>query len=300
MNEKWFIILNTSSGNGYVKRKKAKIIKALSNLKEGFEIAETKYSKHEIELVNDAVKKGYTNFVSVGGDGTLHHIVNGVFLQKMIPSNQINIGVIPVGTGNDWVKQYKIPLNFNKNIKILNQKKTIKQDIGKIMLSDDIYYFNNAAGLGLDAFVVKNLNKKLGKLSYILAAFKSVFHFKKSKIKITSKEVNKTVSSLFFGVGICKYSGGGMQFTDNPIPNDGLLDITLVKDISPLALFTNIHRLYNGKLAKHKAVETFKINTISIEILDNNLPFIQADGELIGTGNPKFEIINKAINFIIP
>ena len=300
MIKTWFVILNPTSGNGFVKRKKVKIINALSNLKEGFEIAETKYAKHEKELVHNALKKGYTNFISIGGDGTLHHIINGVFLQTEIPSHTINIGVIPVGTGNDWVKQYKIPVNITKNITILNQKKTTKQDIGKITLNNTIYYFNNVAGLGLDGFVVKNLNKKLGKLSYILAAFKSVFHFKKSKIKISSKEINKTVESLFLGVGICKYSGGGMQFTDNPIPNDGLLDITLVKDISPLALFANIHRLYNGKLSKHKAVETFKTNAISVEIQDKNAPFIQADGELIGTGNPKFEIIPKAINFIIP
>ncbi len=300
MNKKWFVILNSTSGNGFVRRKKTKIIKALSNLKEGFEIADTKYPKHEIKLVQNALKNGFTNFISIGGDGTLHHVINGVFLQTEILPHTINIGVIPVGTGNDWVKQYKIPLSITKNIAILNQKKTTKQDIGKIILKNTIYYFNNVAGLGLDGFVVRNLNKKLGKLSYILAAFKSVFHFKKSKIKISSKEVNKIASSLFLGVGICKYSGGGMQFTDNPIPNDGLLDITLVKDISPLALFANIHRLYNGKLSKHKAVETFKTNTISIEILDNNLPFIQADGELIGTGNPKFEIIPRAINFIIP
>ena len=300
MNKKWFVILNSTSGNGFVRRKKTKIIKALSNLKEGFEIADTKYPKHEIKLVQNALKNGFTNFISIGGDGTLHHVINGVFLQTEILPHTINIGVIPVGTGNDWVKQYKIPLSITKNIAILNQKKTTKQDIGKIILKNTIYYFNNVAGLGLDGFVVRNLNKKLGKLSYILAAFKSVLHFKKSKIKISSKEVNKTVSSLFLGVGICKYSGGGMQFTDNPIPNDGLLDITLVKDISPLALFTNIHRLYNGKLAKHKAVEAFKTDIISIEILSNNLPFIQADGELIGTGNPKFEIIPQAINFIIP
>ena len=300
MNKKWFVILNPTSGNGFVRRKKAKIIKALSNLKEGFEIAETKYAKHEIELVQNALKNGFTNFISVGGDGTLHHVINGIFLQTGIPTHTINIGVIPVGTGNDWVKQYKIPLNITKNIAILNQHKTVKQDIGKITLNNTIYYFNNVAGLGLDGFVVKNLNKKLGKLSYISAAFKSVFHFKKSKIKISSKDRYKTVESLFLGVGICKFSGGGMQFTDNPIPNDGLLDITLVKDISPFALFTNLHRLYNGKLSKHKAVETFKTNAISVEIQDKNIPFIQADGELIGTGSPKFEIIPKALNFIIP
>jgi YegS/Rv2252/BmrU family lipid kinase len=297
--DKWYVIINPISGNGFVKRKKSKILKALKYLKADYEIAFTQYAKHEIELVNQAMQKGFANFISVGGDGTLHHIVNGVFLQNIIPIDKINIGVIPVGTGNDWVKQYNIPLNIKENINILNRKKLFKQDIGKIDLNGRCYYFNNVAGLGLDAFVVKNLNKKLGKLSYVLAAFKSVFQFKKSKIVLQFDKNKLVVNSLLVSIGICKYSGGGMQFTNNVLPDDGLFDITIVKDLNPLALFANVHRLYNGKLTNHKKVMTFKTNKLKLDILDNTT-LIQADGELLGSGNVAFNVIPKALNFIIP
>jgi len=296
---KWYVIINPISGNGFVKRKKVKILKALKDLHFDYEVAFTKYAQHEIELVNQATKNGFSNFIAIGGDGTLHHIVNGVFAQKNIPTDNINIGVIPVGTGNDWVKQYKIPLNIKKNIAIINQKNTFKQDIGKMNLNGKNYFFNNVAGLGLDAFVVKNLNKKLGKLSYIIASLKSVFRFKKSKLQVKVNQASFKVNSLLVSIGICQFSGGGMQLTNQAVPNDGLFDITIIKDMNPLALFTNVHRLYNGKLTNHSKAITYKADKIEIELIDKHT-FIQADGELLGNGNVSFEILTKAINFIIP
>ncbi len=297
---KWFVIINPTSGNGYTKRKKNKIIRALENLKDGFVVNYTQYPKHEIKLVHQATKNGFVKFISVGGDGTLHYIINGIFTQKTIDTNKIQVGVIPFGTGNDWVKQHKIPKNLRKNIAILNNNNLIEQDIGAITLKDKKAYFNNVAGVGLDGFVVKNINKKLGKLSYLLAAFKSVFRFKKSAIQISLNDKIITVNSLLLSIGICRFSGGGMRFTNQVNPQDGLFDISLVKDLHPLALFLNVHRLYNGKLDKHKSVDTYKAKKLAIAVKSKNKPYIQADGELLGIGDFTVEIIPKAINFLIP
>lgn len=297
---KWFVIINPVSGNGYIKRKKTKVLRALQNLNDGFKVTYTQYAKHEIKLVHQAIEKGFYKFICVGGDGTLHHIINGIFTQKMKIPTQIQIGVIPLGTGNDWVKQYNIPKNISANIAILNNNNVTKQDIGSITLANQKYYFNNVAGIGLDGFVVKNLNKRAGKFSYILAAFKSVFHFKKSKLKIRINKKVITANILLLSIGICRFSGGGMQFTNQVDPQDEMLDVTVVKDLHPLALFLNVHRLYNGKLHKHKAVNTYKTNKLSVVIKDKNKPYIQADGEFLGIGDFTIELIPNAINFVIP
>ncbi len=297
--KKWFVILNSYSGNGYAMKNEKKIIEALKQLQNGFIIKQTKHKKHEIDLVNSATKKGYKNFISIGGDGTLHYIVNGILKQKNIPINQIKIAVIPTGTGNDWVKQYKIPFDFKKNMQIINQEKIFKQDIGKIHFNSKISYFNNAAGIGFDALVVKELNKKLGKISYLIASLKSAFKYKNNTLTIEYNKQVKKEKTLLLTIGICKYSGGGMQLTSNVNPNDGLLDITWITDISPFKLFTNIFKLYNGKLDTHPSVKSFKTDKIHIK---NHLPFasIQADGELLGKGNLHIEILPEAVNFVIP
>ena len=101
-------------------------------------------------------------------------------------------------------------------------------------------------------------------------------------------------------IGICKYSGGGMQLTKNPNSTDGLLDISYIKDLTLLTILNNIQSLFNGKITNHKLINTYKASTLKINVLDNNKSYIQADGELIGSGDFLVSILPKAINFIIP
>ena len=99
-----------------------------------FSYSFTEYRKHEVILVDKAIKQGYRNIISVGGDGTLHHVVNGIMKQRYIKTSKIKLGVIPLGTGNDWIKTYGIPLSIKKSINIIISNKTIYQDIGYINL----------------------------------------------------------------------------------------------------------------------------------------------------------------------
>ncbi len=98
--------------------------------------------------------------------------------------------------------------------------------------------------------------------------------------------------------GICKFSGGGMQFTKDVKINDGLFDITIAKNLTIFDLVFNIKKLYNGNIVHHKKIETYKTKKITV-IPKSTKPFIQADGELIDTGKVSVTIIEKAIRFCI-
>jgi len=100
--------------------------------------------------------------------------------------------------------------------------------------------------------------------------------------------------------GICKYSGGGLQLTKNPIPNDGLIDITIVKNFSFFDILLNLHKLYNGRIVNHKKIENYKLKSLKIEQISHQSSFIEADGEMVGKGSLKISIFPKAIQFIIP
>ena len=84
--------------------------------------------------ITEAIKKGYTQFVCVGGDGTIHHMINGIMKQSTVKSNKIKLAVIPTGTGNDWVKNYGIPLNFEKAVQLIQNNNYVYQDIGRVKL----------------------------------------------------------------------------------------------------------------------------------------------------------------------
>ena len=297
----WFIIANPTSGNSKFSKKWKQIEQFLNTKNINYSFAFTQYSKHEIELVQNAIQQGFRNFISVGGDGTLHHVVNGIMLQRYVKTSNITIAVIPLGTGNDWIKTYNIPNNIEKAIEIIHQNKKLLQDIGVLETADkSIAYFNNVAGLGYDGYIVNKLNslKMFGAIAYLLSGLAGLFFYKKTIFKIIFNDKTIETSCLMTIFGICKFSGGGIQFTKNVNATDGLLDITIAKNLNLFDLVFNIKKLYNGKIVHHKKVETYKIKEI-IVIPQSSKPFIQADGELVGTGEVVVKIIERAIKFVV-
>ena len=297
----WFIIANPTSGNHNFSKKWKQIVQLLQNKNINYSFSFTQYSKHEIKLVQSAIQKGHRKIISVGGDGTLHHVVNGIMTQIYVKSSNITIGVIPLGTGNDWIKTYNIPNNLEKSIDIIHNNKLILQDIGVLQTEDNaITYYNNVAGLGYDGYIVKKLKKlkPFGSLSYLLAGTYGLFFYKKSVFKVSFDKTEVETNCLMTVLGICKFSGNGMQFTKDVNTSDGFLDITIAKNITTIDLLLNIKKLYNGKLVNHKKVATYKTKEITISP-KHYKTYIQADGELIGKGKVTVKIIEKAINFIV-
>ena len=298
MLNSFFIVVNPHSGNSNFKKSWEKITYILKLKNINFSYSFTEYRKHEVILVDKAIEQGYRNIISVGGDGTLHHVVNGIMKQRYIKTSKIKLGVIPLGTGNDWIRTYNIPNSVEKSIDVILKNTTVLQDIGCItLLNGKKEYFNNLAGTGYDGYVVKNLNylKKMGSLAFLVSGLYSLFSYKKTKYKIiiNNKTINEQCLMILFG--ICKYSGGGLRVTKDPNPKDGLLDITIVKNISFLDLLFNIPKLYNGDIIHHRKVTNYK--TRELKILDNYNSTIEADGEIIGNGSLNVTIIRKALQF---
>ena len=304
MNTDWFLIMNPTSGNGKSKKSWPHISTLLTNHGIRFSYAFTKYSKHESELAQNAIKNGFTKIISVGGDGTLHHIVNGIMSQNFIETTTIQVAVIPIGTGNDWVKTYNIPAKIEKSILTIKKGTSVLQDIGKLTTENHSnIYFNNVAGIGYDGYVVNKLKKlkKFGGIAYLLSGIYGMLFYNKSEFTIEINDQIITETCLMTIFGICKFSGGGMQFTKEVHPSDGLLDITIAKNLTLLDLIINLPKLYNGNIVHHQKVTTYK--TTSLKVTPNSFkekPFIQADGELIDSGSVSVTIHKKALQFIVP
>ena len=304
MVEKWLVIVNPTSGNGAAKKKWPLINNELLKQNFKFKVVFTESKNHATKIIQDSIKQGFTKFICGGGDGTLHTIVNGVLSLNPINISEIKIGIIAIGTGNDWIKTYYISKNYKKAIEILKTENTVKQDIGKLFISstNKIIYFNNLAGIGFDGYVVNKVNKykNLGFLAYLVGALVSLSNYKKSELEITFNNTILKGKTLMLLIGLCKYSSGGMQLTKNTNPVDGLFDISYIQKITLLTILGNIKGLFNGNITNHKLVNTYKTTELQIKVLDTTKAYIQADGELIGSGDFSVKILPKAINFIVP
>ena len=311
MQNKWFVIINPTSGNGTSKKKWPLIFNELKKKKFEFEFSFTEYEKHSIKIIQKAINKGFKKFICVGGDGTLHNIVNGILslntkntVTPFNDSSEIKIGIIPIGTGNDWVKTYTISKDYKKAINTILNEHTIKQDIGKLTLFEPKkeVYFNNLAGIGFDGYVVNKVNKykNLGFLAYLVGALVSLTSYKKPDLSISFNNTKIESKTLMLIIGLCKFSGGGMQLTKNANPTDGLFDISLIYKVNIFNILGNLSGLFNGKITNHKLVNNYKTSELKIEVLGTNKTYIQADGELIGSGNFNVSILPKALTFIVP
>lgn len=302
-SESWFLIVNPNSGTGNFQNSWKTIQECLNEQEVDYSFSFTQYPKHEIHLVKEAIQQGFRKIISVGGDGTLHHVLNGMMRQRYINSSEIKIGVIPLGTGNDWIKTYKIPTDIRQAIQIIKKENIDFQDVGLIKFEDSKQeYFINIAGIGYDGYVVKKLKalKKLGSIAYLLSGLQGLLFYKKSNyvIEINDQRVEEKCLMILFG--ICRYSGGGMQMIKDPNPKDGLLDVTISKNFSFFDLILNLPKLYNGKIVFHQKVENFKVSSFRITEKSKGKSYIEADGELIGAGSLEVSILPKVIQIIIP
>ena len=197
----WMVIINPTSGNGSSVKKWQEIQKLLTLYKFNFEYAFTQYANHSVELVHETINKGVLNLISVGGDGTLHNIVNGIMTQNKVSSNLINVGVIPIGTGNDWVRTHGISKNIDEAIKTIIKGESRLQDIGKIEFLNESkpnVYFNNLAGVGFDGYVVSKMKKfkRFGALAYLIGTLSGLSSFKNFQSEVNINSEVKTSKSL--------------------------------------------------------------------------------------------------------
>lgn len=311
-NNKWFVVVNPEASIGK-SRKDWPLIKQIL-IKEGIEFVDTltEYPRHAIEIVRDAiVEKGFRKFISVGGDGTNNEVINGIFGQTQVPTTDITMAVIPIGTGNDWRRTFDIPLEYDKVVKIIKAGHLFAHDIGKLTYYNDgnpqTRYFLNAAGTGLDEMVCQSTNTmkqqgKGGTFRYLISLVKCMLKYKITHIQLTIDD--KLVFDdgiLNLSLGNCRYNGGGMMTMPNAVPNDGLFDVTVIKKVSMLKFAANVKNVYDGSfINKIDEVKTFRGRKIKIVSIPPHSLKVETEGESLNNSPFDFEMLTKSINMIVP
>lgn len=263
----------------------------------------TEYPLHATKLAQDAVDKGYTTIVSVGGDGTINEIVNGIFLSNAL--DRVNLGIISTGTGADYIRTLGLPRDYRLACKTLMEGNVKKVDIGiakfKIDGKDSERAFVNFAGVGFDAEIVKKTTikyKSFGKVaSYLLALLSTFITYVNKEIILETDSFVNTLLMCTTIVGIGKYGGGGMKTTPNAEINDGLFDVLVVGNLSKFDLIKSLPMIYKGTHLRHPKVSIYKSKFVRLSSSKDIL--VQADGDIIGTTPVELSIRPSGLNVII-
>lgn len=308
ISDRWFVIVNPVAGSGKGLKDWPIISKLLRDNMIYYDAVFTEKKYHATELSVESVNKGYRHIIVVGGDGTLHEVVNGLFIQKECLPTDVLLAVIAVGTGNDWIRMYGIPRKYTESIKAITVGNSFLQDVCKIEYSECYVhqerYMANVAGVGFDAYVNRRYNrlKERGfynRWLYIAAAIIMIFRFnsKKFNLFVDGKKVLSDIRIFTGAIGIGKYNGGGMQQTPNAIADDGLIDITMIKKMNILNVIIHFKSLYNGTIYNLPQSMFFRGESVRIESMPESP--IEVDGEALGYSPFDFTVIPKAINVIV-
>ncbi len=297
------VIVNPEASKGETRRKWRHIKEALKSLIRDFRFEFTEKPLQAIEITRDSIKEGYEFIEGVGGDGTINEIANGFFENEAVVNPDATLGIIPSGTGNDFVKSIKIPKKIKEAIKTLKEGKILKIDVGKATFIDHrgfqtTRFFLNVADFGIGGEVVKRVNRKdvskRGKWAYWKALFESAIKFKGCKVKVFIGDKEITRNFYIGAVANGRIFGGNMLIAPHASIEDGFFDIVLVENISFMELIKNGVRLIRGTHLTHPKVQFFRDKWIKAFSEEGNV-MIEMDGEQPGFLPAFFEIVPATI-----
>lgn len=272
------------------------------------------------ELSRKAAGRGYRKFIAVGGDGTIHDVLNGIAEHALNDSevslSDFTLSVIPVGSGNDWVKSVGVSTDIKQAVEYIAAGVTGVQDVVKVSTLDSsdltaeplsVSYMSNIGGVGLDARVCEIVNRKKkrgkrGKKLYVSALLYCIRHRVSIRARVVcdgSQVFSGRYLSMAFGIG--KYSGGGMRQTPAAVIDDGLLDITIIPDIPIWTIAKEVYKLFTGNFLTIK--EVIPATCREVYILpesEADAEPVEVDGEVVGRAPVKMEVLDQQINIIKP
>ena len=253
------------------------------------------------DLAREAADEGATLLVVVGGDGTVHEVVNGI-----AGRDGVELALIPRGTGRDFARTHSVPKRLDEALRIATDGQARPFDLGRATYladgSEQTAWFANMASVGMSGAVAAKANsttKALGAKTSYLVALGTVFARWKNvqlRVRVDEEERNGLMEDTIVAVG--RYLAGGMMITPDAEPDDELFDVLLIGDLTKTELVRVMPKIYRGTHLPHPKGEVLRGRTVSIEA-DGPLP-IQLDGEQPGTTPAYFEVVPGALRLRVP
>jgi diacylglycerol kinase (ATP) len=297
MDEKkkeWVFIVNPIAGNGFSKSLVPKLKEMIEKHNVNAELVFTERSGHASELSALYFDRGFRYIIGVGGDGTINELA-----RPLINKRDVVIGLIPAGTGNDFIQILGFPNRFkDTDWDTFFKCEIIAMDAGKV----NGMIFLNGMGLGFDAQVAaENYTepgkvKKGGKHKYIWHIVKTLLFFREKRMTVITGTEKHETDCFINTISIGRRFAGGFLLTPKAIADDGLLDVCMIKRLSLIERFSILLKVPEGKHTTDKRVNYYQTPGINLEFSEE-VPF-HVDGELNFSKKFDVSILPGAINTI--
>ena len=275
------------------------------------------------EIAYHAASEGFRKFIAVGGDGTIHDVLEGIMKYVDISSSSsspagisdFTLAVIPIGSGNDWIRIHHIGYDIGETVSLIKAESFVRQDIVKVTVLPESRnqgtpvdgkhsYMVNIGGVGFDARVCERVNGqkargKRGRLLYIKALLYLFFHYRSVPAVVRCDDGTVFEGDCFsVAVGNGKYCGGGLRQTPDAVYDDGLLDLTVIPAYSLPRVLLELPKLFNGRFNSVKGLKICRGRSVTVLPLSGKCELVEVDGEIIGNVPVRFEVLSEQINVL--
>jgi YegS/Rv2252/BmrU family lipid kinase len=254
------------------------------------------------DLARAAAEGGASLLVAVGGDGTVNEVAQG-----LAGLDGVELAVIPRGTGWDFVRTYGIPRRLEQAVAVALRGRARTVDLGRARYrswagGEAESYFANIASAGMSGAIAQRANETSkalgGKASYLWATLAVFSRWRNDEVRVTVDGETRTGRMHDVVVANGRYFGGGMMICPEAEPDDGLLDVLTIGDLTKRDLLLTLPKTYRGRHLPHPKAELLRGAVVEIETT-TPLP-VELDGEQPGTTPVRFEIVPRALRLRVP
>lgn len=307
--EPWYIIVNPRAGSGKTMGVWNCAKKMLDDAGIVYEFVFTRSGGDAKDIAYAASCNGFRRFVAVGGDGTVHEILDGIVKysdEGMVPTEEFCMACIPIGSGNDWLKSTGHNADIPSLVDSLKNGKTHVMDVVTMHTPDGDSVMLNVGGVGFDSRVCDRVNfqKAMGHRSrfiYVAALLRTIVGLKTIKVHIITdgkRAFSGDCYSVALGNG--KYSGGGMLQTAGAMLDDGLIDVMVVPKLTIWQIIREAHTIFDGTILLSKRLKYFRCRNLAIIPIDaTSGDSVESDGEIIGHLPLEVHVRTSQIRYIV-
>lgn len=281
------LICNPAAGRGRTSRHLPEIRHTFQSLGVTTEVWQTRAALEATDIAQQAAHDGFGMVIAVGGDGTLNEVANGL-VQATAQGAISTLGIIPLGTGNDFIKSLGVFSDWRAACAQIAQGQTRQIDVGRI----NERIFINTAGIGFDAQVgieAQKIKWLRGQSVYVAALARNMllsYQTPKVTIQCDDLELEQSITLVTIGNGRC--SGGGFWLTPNAEIDDGLLDVCIVHALSKAKILALVPRVMKGAHIEHEAVRMVRTRRL---VVTSEVPLpVHVDGEILHTDCHQIEV----------
>ena len=264
----------------------------------------TKQKKHAIVLAREAVEAGCDHLIAVGGDGTLHEVVNGVLQRSVSAEENPVIGLLPYGSANDFARTAGITKSVVELVGYIRSGSHQKIDLGKIVLqqSGETRYFINIAGAGMGPEVAKRMEDSSSvfgsSFNYFKQIIKGFLSYRKKEVSCRTDTWHWQGKLLQMAVANGRCFGNAIFVAPDAKIDDGLFQVSIFGNLSIWDYLKNLGKLKKGRKIQLPEVHYHDAKEVILESTESC--GIEADGEYVGLVPASITLLPEAISFLLP